>query len=171
MVAASLYGLYDRDDERGDYTTSDEAIHLVHVALISTSLAALAVWLCAGNVSFPTMLLLFSISAPSLVTSRGLARSLARRRSVSRQNTLIIGAGAVGQMLADKFEGRMSHRFNLVGFIDDDPPRIWKHLAHIPVLGGTSVVADVVRELQVSRVVVAFSVQTHDRTMTLLSAP
>ena len=49
------------------------------------------------------------------------ARSVINRRIGFIQNVVIVGAGDVGQLVANKMIGRPGSRLNLVGFVDDDP--------------------------------------------------
>jgi exopolysaccharide biosynthesis polyprenyl glycosylphosphotransferase len=73
-------------------------------------------------------------------------------------------------MLAAKLTQRLGDRFNLVGFIDDDPPPIWDELQSVPTLGGVRALRAVISTHDVQRVIVAFSYQSHDRTRRLLAA-
>jgi len=93
------------------------------------------------------------------------ARALARRQPAYIQNALIIGAGDVGQLIARKVLQHPEYRINLVGFADADPREIRRDVNGVAVLGSIHDVAEIVRDSEVDRIIVAFS---HDRDEKLL---
>ena len=103
VVLAKLNGLYDRDEERADYSTTDD---LAGVFVLVTVLSWLyVVGTVALGLPIPNIvgLTIFWGSAVPLITlARIGARGIARRHPVYVQNTLIVGAGAVGQTVARK---------------------------------------------------------------------
>jgi len=76
------------------------------------------------------------------------------RRGDSRR-TLIIGAGAAGEMLLRDLRRSVDHRYNVVGFIDDDPTMWSKMLGGCPVFGGLSSLRRKVQELRIDTLLVA----------------
>ena len=62
---------------------------------------------------------LFAIAA--ITAGRAIARGLARRHLAYVQNTIIVGAGDVGQLVAKKLRQHPEYGLNLVGFVDDQP--------------------------------------------------
>ena len=53
-----------------------------------------------------------------ITAGRALARGLARRHLAYVQNTIIVGAGDVGQLVAKKLRQHPEYGLNLVGFVD-----------------------------------------------------
>jgi exopolysaccharide biosynthesis polyprenyl glycosylphosphotransferase len=103
-------------------------------------------------------LFLFWLLAIALVTgSRAVARAFCRRRIEYLQNTIIIGAGEVGQSIAKKLISHTEYGINLVGFVDAQPKARLEGLAHLTVLGELSEISELVKLLDVERVIVAFS--------------
>ena len=84
------------------------------------------------------------------------------------QNTIIVGAGDVGQLVARKFLQDSDCGINLVGFLDSDPRLPPDDLAQVPVLGPPERLPAVVRLLDVERVVIAFSGDSHEQTLELV---
>ena len=80
-----------------------------------------------------------SSSAPrrsfSCLGGRASARSIVRRRSSYLQNTIIIGAGDVGQLVGRKMVQHPEFGINLVGFVDSEPKQMRTDLSSIPLLG------------------------------------
>ncbi len=93
-----------------------------------------------------------------LVTiGRGIARAAARRSPLYLQNTIIIGAGDIGQLAARKLLQHPEYRINLVGFVDTHPRPRRPELEHLALLGPTDRLSELVTLLDVERVIVAFS--------------
>ncbi len=69
--------------------------------------------------------------------------------------TLIIGAGALGQMIAR--EVRLDPRLHtqVVGYLDDDPQRLKQHFQGIPVLGTTNDLKKIARSCEVKQVIIS----------------
>ena len=59
----------------------------------------------------------------SSVVSRAVARAICRHTDAYRQNTLIIGAGFVGQRVALKLLHHPEYGVNVVGFVDEPATR------------------------------------------------
>ncbi len=66
---------------------------------------------------------------------RAEARALLRRRVTYVQNTVIVGAGEVGQLVARKLLQHREYGINLVGFIDAQPKERREDLESLTILG------------------------------------
>ena len=96
VVAAKLYGLYDRDEERVDHSTIDDVVGVFQVVTLGAWSFFVASWLAGLASPHVPRLILFWLLAVIFVTSaRGLARTIARRSPLYLQNTIIVGAGEV----------------------------------------------------------------------------
>jgi exopolysaccharide biosynthesis polyprenyl glycosylphosphotransferase len=157
-IVAKLYRLYDNDDEQTDHTTLEDLVGVFHLVTIGTWLVIGGGWLLGLADPKVSKLILFWALAIALVTgSRALARSLCRRHLAFLQNTVIIGAGDVGQLVARKLLQHGEYGINLVGFVDANPKPLRADLGDLPVLGAVQELPDIVDRLDVERVVVAFS--------------
>jgi exopolysaccharide biosynthesis polyprenyl glycosylphosphotransferase len=81
---------------------------------------------------------------------------------------LILGAGDVGQTIARKLLQHPEYGINLVGFVDTRPKERRDDLEHLTVVGTSSELRDVVRLLDVERVIVAFSTDADAETLQLI---
>jgi len=72
-------------------------------------------------------------------------------RSAVTVNTLIIGAGQVGQSLADELISNKSLAYHVVGFLDDDPGR---QVKQAPVLGKIGDIFRVLKEHAVDEIII-----------------
>jgi FlaA1/EpsC-like NDP-sugar epimerase len=76
------------------------------------------------------------------------------RRGDSRR-TLIIGAGAAGEMLLRDLRRSLDHRYRVLGFIDDDQAMWSSMVGGRPVLGGLNSLRRKVEQLRVDTLLVA----------------
>jgi exopolysaccharide biosynthesis polyprenyl glycosylphosphotransferase len=164
-VVAKLYRLYDHDDERTDHTTLEDLVGVFHLITVGTWLVVGGGWLLGLADPKIGKLLTFWVLAIALVTgARGAARALCRRNLAFLQNTVIVGAGDVGQLVARKFLQHREYGINLVGFVDANPREIRPDLGDLPVLGPVDRLPQLVDRLDVERVVVAFSNESPAQT-------
>ena len=169
IVLAKLHGLYEGDEERADHSTVDEVVGVLHLVATGVWLIALPLW--ALGLADPKLreLALFGVSAFALVTiGRSVARAVSRRSVLYLQNTVIIGAGDVGQLVARKLVQHPEYGLNLVGFVDPQPREPRMDLEHLTLLGSPAELPDIVRLLDVERVIVAFSNETEEDTLAMV---
>jgi exopolysaccharide biosynthesis polyprenyl glycosylphosphotransferase len=112
-------------------------------------------------------MVLFVTTMTLPLVSRGILRLIARRLVDTMQTTVIVGSGAIGQFLASKLIQRPVHGLRLVGFIDDHEMMKGVSL-DVPFLGTVDDLPTLVVRHGIERVLVAFSVNSHDRTMDLI---
>jgi exopolysaccharide biosynthesis polyprenyl glycosylphosphotransferase len=169
IVIAKLYGLYDRDEERADHSTADEFSAVFHMVTVCTFL--FWVWSRLTNIVYPEpskLILFWATTIAFIVSVRAIVRAYARRTLSYQQNTLIVGAGDVGQLIARKLRQHPEYGINLIGFIDAEPKPLRGDLSDLPVLGGPLRLPWFVRSLGVDRVIVAFSNEPYDKTIELV---
>jgi exopolysaccharide biosynthesis polyprenyl glycosylphosphotransferase len=169
IVVAKLYGLYDRDEERTDHTTADDLVSVFHVVTVGCWLLFSVGWLSGMARPNVAKLFLFWGLAILLVTiGRAAARGICRRQSAYMQNTVIVGAGDVGQVVARKLLQHPEYGINLVGFVDSQPRERRDDLEHLTVLGSPDELLEIIDRLDVERVIVAFSGERHEHTLELI---
>jgi exopolysaccharide biosynthesis polyprenyl glycosylphosphotransferase len=118
---------------------------------------------------YTAKIITFCVLAVALVTlARAVARAVCRRHTAYLQNTIIVGAGDVGQLVARKFAQHPEYGINLVGFVDSEPKERAHGLEHLVLLGRPQDLPRLVGELDVERVVVAFSGDRHEQTLELI---
>ena len=109
-----------------------------------------------------------AIAIPVVVLARGAARGICRHRDAYTQNTLILGAGVIGQRVAYKLIQHPEYGVNVVGFVDDEPRERDERLGDLSVLGHASDLPWIVRDYDVERVIVAFSREPDLETLALV---
>jgi exopolysaccharide biosynthesis polyprenyl glycosylphosphotransferase len=169
VVAAKIFGLYDGDDVRTDHSTVDDLVGVFELvttgawALVAVpSLLGLPGPAHGGAVTF------WLIAITLLVLGRAAVRTGVRHRLMYLQNTIIVGAGDVGQLVARKFLHHAEYGINLIGFVDDTPRDRRPGLEHLAVLGPLERLPQLVRQLDVERVVIAFSQDHHERILAVV---
>jgi exopolysaccharide biosynthesis polyprenyl glycosylphosphotransferase len=158
LVLAKLFGLYNRDEERADHSTSDDLTRVFHLVTFVVWLLFAVVVLTRVIAPEPEKLLLFWAAAVVLVVAgRATARTICRRRIEYLQNTIVVGAGDVGQMIAKKLLNHPEYGINVVGLVDAEPRKRHRGLQHLALLGPMTDLTRIVRVLDVERVMFAFS--------------
>jgi exopolysaccharide biosynthesis polyprenyl glycosylphosphotransferase len=169
LLAAKLYGLYDHDEERTDHATVDEFTGVLNLVTMGTWIVFAGAWLTNLVELNPLRAVAFWLFAVLLVTAgRSIGRTLCRRSASYVQNTLIVGAGDVGQLVARKLLHHPEYGVNVVGFVDNHPKERWPGLEGLALLGEPADVPHLVRMLDVERVVIAFSGDSHEATIALV---
>ena len=169
VVITKLYGLYDRDDERANHSTADDFGGVFHMVTVCTWLVTVVTYLTGiAHPSAQKLVIFWAAAIAFVCVARAAARTLARRNAAYIQNTVIVGAGDVGQLFAKKFLSHPEYGMNLVGFVDAKPKERRKDLEHVALLGDIGRLPAIVRFLDVERVIVAFSNDSHEETLELL---
>jgi exopolysaccharide biosynthesis polyprenyl glycosylphosphotransferase len=169
VVVAKLYGLYSRDEERADHSTADDVVGVLQLITVGTWL--LLAFSHATRLAHPSVAKLATFWVLAFVAVagfRGAARSICRLSDYYLQNTLIVGTGQVGQLIARKLLAHPEYGLNLVGFIDPEPRRRPPDLESLAVLGSCEDVSGLVPLLDVERVIIAFSGEQHTRLLGLV---
>lgn len=163
VVMAKLHGLYDRDEERADYSTADDLVGVfILVTLISWLYLVGAIALGFATPNIVRMTVFWGAAVPLITLARVTVRGIARLHPVYMQNTLIVGAGNVGQIIARKFLNHPEYGVNVAGFVDNQPRARRGDLEHLTLLGDSAELRDVVKSCEIERVVIAFSNESDD---------
>jgi exopolysaccharide biosynthesis polyprenyl glycosylphosphotransferase len=171
VLAAKLYGLYDRDEESATHSTADEVVSVFHLVTVGVWIFYATSWLFGlSNPDQAKLATFWFLALAFVVAARSTARSLARRHSAYVQNVLIVGAGEVGQLVGRKLLQHPEYRINLLGFIDAEPRAQRRDLGDLPVLGVPEDIGEIIRREGVDRVIVAFSRDGHEQMLDLVRA-
>ena len=169
VLAAKLYGLYDRDEERATHSTADEVVTVFHLITVGAWGFFATSWLVGLAHPSQAKLTTFWLAAIVGVTlSRVGARTLARRHPAYIQNTLIVGAGDIGQLIARKLQQHPEYGINLVGFVDATPKELRGDLNGARLVGEPAAIAEIVRNEDIDRVIVSFSRDRHEEVLRVI---
>ncbi|HEY8645588.1 MAG TPA: hypothetical protein VIL77_06910, partial [Gaiellaceae bacterium] len=146
IVVAKLYGLYDKDEERTDHSTTDDLAGVFHVVTVCTWLFWAGSYLTGvAHPTAPKLVVFWGTAILFVSVGRAAARSLSRRNIAYLQNPVIVGAGEVGQLIAHKLIKHPEYGINLVGFVDDQPKERREDLDQLALLGGIERLPSLVR--------------------------
>ncbi len=169
-IVAKLQGLYRIDQEQADHSTADDIVGVFHLVTIGLWALLVASRLLGRTTPGIYALITFwAIAIAILPLARTFARRACKRARAYEQNTLIVGAGEVGQLIARKLVKHPEYGANVVGFVDRNPkPRRPDLPERLAILGGPERLRDIVKCLDVERVVIAFSNEPVSELLALL---
>jgi exopolysaccharide biosynthesis polyprenyl glycosylphosphotransferase len=169
IAAARLYGLYDRDEERASHSTADDFVGVFHLVTVGTfGLFALSHFTGWFEPPFSKLFAFWAIAIVTVTTTRFTARAFCRRQPNYLQNTIIVGAGDVGQKLARKVLNHPEYGINLIGFVDGAPREPLPGLEPLRLLGAPEHLPGLVKLLDVERVIVAFTQDPLEHSLDLI---
>lgn len=106
-------------------------------------------------------------------SSRALIRFGLERRwraGIGLKRVLIVGAGDLGRVVADKIIEHREMGYHIVGFVDDRAER--DHLAYrgLPLLGTTGDISEIAQRERVDQLYVALPLEEHQRMLNVIEA-
>ena len=162
VIGAKVGRLYDGDEERTDHSTVDELVAVFNLITLGTWVSFVALHVMrVGTLPVGKLVLFWALSIAGIVMTRAAARGYCRRQIEYLQNTIIVGAGDVGHLVARKMLQHKEYGINIVGFVDASPRAPKSGLEHIPLLGALDDLTALVALFDVERVVFAFSNDSH----------
>jgi exopolysaccharide biosynthesis polyprenyl glycosylphosphotransferase len=161
VVVGKLQGLYDRDEEQPGHTTTDDVVGVFHVVTVGAWVLLAGAYLThLAHPDFAKLFAFWLLATAITPLFRVLARRICQRSPAFQQNTVIVGAGDVGQLVARKLIKHPEYGVNVVGFVDSHPKARRPDLPeHLGILGGTDRLVEIVERLDVERVVLSFSTE------------
>lgn len=85
-------------------------------------------------------------------------------------NILIIGAGSAGEQILREIMGNYGLRYNVVGFIDDDPGKQGMTIHGIPVLGNLDRLPVILSRWEIQQILIVVPSATGDQLRRIVSA-
>jgi exopolysaccharide biosynthesis polyprenyl glycosylphosphotransferase len=171
LLGAKLFGLYDRDEERAHYSTTDD---LVRVLLLGTVgifvLTRILLFTRLTDLDLTKLTVFWAFLITCIPVARIGARIVARKQSAYIQNTIIVGADEVGQLVARKLLLHQEYGIKLLGFVNDRHEELRSDLGDLRILGDLDDLPEIVRHSHVERVVFAFPEGSHKRLVRQIRA-
>jgi len=162
------FGLYRRSARSIGGAGSSEALRgLTAVSVATWSLAVVLLFAQGDDRSLGFLILFWAIATVAVPTARWAARKAVWKGTSYSERTVIVGAGAVGHLLAEKIGKHPEYNVRLVGFLDDGEP-VGTSSAPVPVVGHLVDLDRVIDEYQIKRVIIAFSRARHQQILNLV---
>lgn len=156
VILAKLYGLYDRDETRTDHRSSDDMSSVLHLTTIGTwTVFAGSRLVGIANPDLARVTVFWALAVVCIVLARSVARTICRRHPSYLQNTIVVGSGPTGRLIARKLEQNPQYGLRLLGFVDSEFAAPVDGSCGPPVIGSLNELRGLVRELDVPRVIVA----------------
>ena len=169
FMAAKL----DRGNWR--YISAYDAVRIVQANSAGSILGGLVIFLLPAQWAIPRSVYILDWLVCCLLTLGGrlLARVVITTRKAhgvegEQTRTLIYGAGTAGLALLWELRQNRSLKYDVVGFIDDDPSKGQLILQGKPVLGKGEVLGEVVRSHAIKRVLIAIPSATGPQMVRIL---
>ena len=123
VTAGKLAGLYDQDEERTEHSTVDELAGVLNLVTLGVWTFYAATWVDRRHDAERGAhgAVLGALDRARHRRARRSPASLCRKTAAYQQNTLIVGAGDVGQLIGRKLKQHPEYGINLVGFVDNAP--------------------------------------------------
>jgi exopolysaccharide biosynthesis polyprenyl glycosylphosphotransferase len=170
-LIAEMYGLYKQDDTRVAHTTVDEVVDVFHMVTVCTWGFFATAWVThIAHPRIEKLLLFWCLAVIVVPITRSLVRVYARSTVTFLQNVVIVGAGDVGQTLAEKLVRHPEYGLNLVGFVDAEPKEQRPSLEHLAILGTSQQLGSIIDTYDIERVILAFSRDPHEKVRDILRA-
>lgn len=168
-LVAKLHGLYDSDEERADHSTADDLTGVFHLITLGAFTMLVTIEMTGfADPSIARFFWFWVIAILFVTTFRSLARLVVRRSKAFIQNTVIIGAGEVGQTVARKIGLHPEYGLHVVGFVDAQPRERQRGLGSLTILGTPNDLESLIGEHHIERVIVAFSNERAEDTVELI---
>ncbi len=168
LMLSKLYGLYDGDEEQAHHTTVGDLIGVFHVCTVSAFLLIAITAAFSATVDLGAIVVLWAITGLVVTANRAIARGVVSRSIAYQQNAVIVGAGDIGQLIARKILQHPEYGINVVGFVDANPKEPRADLENLTILGTPDDLPRLVSQLDVDRVIVAFSGESNEGTLALV---
>ncbi|RFU62725.1 nucleoside-diphosphate sugar epimerase/dehydratase [Bacillus sp. V59.32b] len=154
-IFASIYKLYNKAWE---YASVGELLSIMKAVTFSIIVTAIIQMLIFQNVYVRALGLTWMLHVLLIGGSRFTWRMFADRYikpKGEKKKTLIIGAGAAGNMVVRHLLNNHDSELKPVAYIDDDPKKYKLHYFGIPVVGNSKKIAQIVEKLQIENIVIA----------------
>jgi exopolysaccharide biosynthesis polyprenyl glycosylphosphotransferase len=169
LAGARIYALHRGELIRHGHSTVDEIGAVIALVAAGEWVFTVALgFLGLPSLKPSTLVLLWALAVSFMLVLRAGVRSRYRQHPAVVENTVIVGAGDVGQLVARKLLHHPEYGLRLIGFVDDRPRDKRPDLEHLTLLGGIQELDSLVATRDIQRVIVAFSNEPEAQRVELL---
>lgn len=141
----------------------DEIIRVFIASFLSTAVIAIITLIVPNFYFIPEQFFIFSfiLEATLLSGVRVIKRMakylLFKQRKPFGKRTLLVGAGSGGKIVIDEFRNNEMLNNLPIAFVDDDPMKIGKLMAGLPIYGPIDQIPDLIDQLKIDEVVISIA--------------
>lgn len=154
-IFASIYKLYNK---AWQYASVHELVAIAKAITFSIIVTAIVQFIAFQDIYVRTLALTWMMHLLLIGGSRfswRMFRDQYIRTKVEKKNTLIIGAGSAGTMVARQLLNNYDTELQPVAFIDDDPYKYKLQILSVPVVGNSTMIPEVVEQYDIKNIVIA----------------
>jgi FlaA1/EpsC-like NDP-sugar epimerase len=155
------------------YVSMRDILAILQAVTVSSAMFAGGVVIFVGH-GFPrSVLILDWLLCLALVGGvrlalRALRESSGKRRDLGGRRALIVGAGDAGEMLLREIERSLTLKYEVVGFVDDDPRKQGRRLHGVEVVGTIEELPELCRAREVQELLIAIPSATREEKRRIL---
>ncbi len=169
ILLASAQRLYESDARRAAHSTVDDLAGVFNAVTVAVALVYGGSWLSElARPPLEKVAVFWGVAIALILLLRLVARAGFRRREAFVQDTVVVGAGAIGQLVARKLRQRPSYGVNVVGFLDAAPQPLRSDIGEVKVIGAPADLPTIVDSLGIERVIVAFDTASDIETLDVI---
>jgi exopolysaccharide biosynthesis polyprenyl glycosylphosphotransferase len=159
LLLTGAQGLYHVGSHSADHGAADEIGPIIMVSVLWTWGLVLTVKLAGlGDLSIASLAWLWLTGVLMMMSFRAATRAWARRQRWYTENVIVIGAGSDVEAIVSKVLRHPEWGLNLVACVEhSDREESLRSIGDVPVVRGDIDVMALIEELQVQRVMVAWS--------------
>jgi FlaA1/EpsC-like NDP-sugar epimerase len=152
----------------------DEIIRVFVSVLFSTIIISSVTLIIPNFYIIPEMYMIFvflleaALLSATRVSKRLLKHIFFKQKNPFGKRTLLIGAGAGGKIVMDEFRNNSMLNNFPVAFVDDDPMKIGKLMAGLPIYGPISTIPNLIDSLRIEEVVISIANIENDRLQDII---
>ncbi len=147
----------------------DEIIRVFVAVLLTTTFIAVITLAIPNFYFIPEQYLLFAflleaaLLSATRVSKRMIKHILFKQKNPFGKRTLLVGAGSGGKIVMDEFRNNIMLNNFPVAFVDDDPMKIGKLMAGLPIYGPISEIPKLIDTLSIEEVIISIANIENDR--------
>ena len=152
---AFIYHLYNKS---WDYASIRELAAIIRTATWSIAFTGVVYYLFTNLFHLSTVIVTWMLLVLFVGGSRfgwRMFRSHYLANKSDMKNTLIIGAGAAGRMIARQLQNNAESELRPVAFIDDDPNKNRLEVLGVPIVGNSQSIVEAVEKYGIENIVIA----------------
>ncbi len=165
IIKILVYAYFNMYKSLWKYASIDEIFSITLAVFVSNIICIFCLYVLKASVpsSVYVLVIIFDLILLGLIRfSYRLLRKLTiffnstiSSSKSSKKNTLIVGAGAAGSMVAKEFKKHDELGYHIIGFVDDDVNKQSRSLNGFKVLGGTKDISQIVSKYMIDEIIIA----------------